>query len=160
MKFGVRSFGASFLMLGLVLTVACSTAATQVSPTPGPTPQPTASPTPREATGAPNGGASTTPTQEPTATQTPEPSQSTPTLTDDTSYRDLEIITLLAYDATRAILDPKFVTGDEAHEQYSENELVLGVSINGDHRAYSIPFLSFREIVNDVVGGVPVAVTW
>ncbi len=39
-------------------------------------------------------------------------------------------------------------------------ELVLGLSINGDHRAYSLPFLSSHEIVNDTVGGVPVAVTW
>jgi hypothetical protein len=37
---------------------------------------------------------------------------------------------------------------------------VLGVSINGESRAYSIPFLSGREVVNDVVGGVPIAVTW
>ncbi|MDA1257370.1 MAG: DUF3179 domain-containing protein, partial [Chloroflexi bacterium] len=36
----------------------------------------------------------------------------------------------------------------------------LGVSINGDSRVYSIPFLSGREIVNDTVGGVPIAVTW
>ena len=40
------------------------------------------------------------------------------------------------------------------------NELVLGLSINGDSRAYPIPMLSSHEIVNDVVGGEPVAVTW
>ena len=40
------------------------------------------------------------------------------------------------------------------------DELVLGLSINGESKAYSIPMLSSHEIVNDVVGGVPLAVTW
>ena len=39
-------------------------------------------------------------------------------------------------------------------------EPVLGVSLNGDHRAYSVRILSRHEIVNDVVGELPVAVTW
>ena len=39
-------------------------------------------------------------------------------------------------------------------------ELVIGLSINGDSRAYPINILSRHEIVNDVVGGKPVAVTW
>jgi len=37
---------------------------------------------------------------------------------------------------------------------------VIGLSINGDHRAYPINILSTHEIVNDVVGGQLVAVTW
>ena len=41
-----------------------------------------------------------------------------------------------------------------------DDEQVLGVSINGESRAYSIPMLSRHEIVNDVIGGVPIAVTW
>ena len=66
----------------------------------------------------------------------------------------------MPFDAIPAILDPNFVTFEDARKQYAERELVLGVSINGDHRAYSVPYLSSREIVNDVVGGVPIAVTW
>ena len=42
----------------------------------------------------------------------------------------------------------------------ASDERVLGVSINGDHRAYPLNLLSRHEIVNDTVGGVPVAVTW
>ena len=41
-----------------------------------------------------------------------------------------------------------------------DDALVLGVSINGDSRAYYIPTLSRVEIVNDSVGGQPLAVTW
>ncbi len=76
------------------------------------------------------------------------------------SARTLEIITVLPQDAIPAILSPTFLSRFEADEQMSDDELVIGVSINGDHRAYSVPFLSSREIVNDVVGGKPVAVTW
>ena len=74
--------------------------------------------------------------------------------------RDLEIVTLLPFDAIPAILEPEFVDVAEADEQLEPGSLVLGLSIDGDHRAYSIPTLSSHEIVNDTVGGKPVAVTW
>ena len=74
--------------------------------------------------------------------------------------RTLELVTLLPFDAIPAILDPSFVTPAEAEGWMDPNEQVLGLSINGEHRAYSIKMLSRHEIVNDVVGGVPVAVTW
>ena len=76
------------------------------------------------------------------------------------SGRQLEIVTLLGFDAIPAILDPKLVTASEAESDMDPDEQVLGLSINGEHRAYSIRLLSRHEIVNDVVGGVPVAVTW
>jgi hypothetical protein len=39
-------------------------------------------------------------------------------------------------------------------------ERVIALEINGDARAYPINILSSHEIVNDVVGGQPVAITW
>jgi hypothetical protein len=72
----------------------------------------------------------------------------------------LDLVTLLGFDAIPAILDPEFVTAAESDEQMNPDEQVLGVSINGESRAYSIPMLSRHEIVNDTVGGVPIAVTW
>ena len=74
--------------------------------------------------------------------------------------RQLELVTLLGYDAIPAILDPRLVTASEAEADMDPDEQVLGLSINGEHRAYSIRLLSRHEIVNDVVGGVPVAITW
>lgn len=74
--------------------------------------------------------------------------------------RDLEIVTLLPKDAIPAVFDPEFLTIEEADEWYDPEELVLGVEINGEAKAYSIPFLSGREIVNDIVGGRKIAVTW
>ena len=86
----------------------------------------------------------------------------TPTGSERTSLkeRQLEIITILPKDIIPAVLFPYFDTVEEASESYEDDELVIGLSINGEHRAYSIPYLSGREIVNDVVGGEPVAVTW
>ena len=74
--------------------------------------------------------------------------------------RALKLVTLLGFDAIPAILDPEFVTAEQAMGQLKPDELVLGLSINGDTRAYSVPLLSAHEIVNDEVGGVPVAITW
>ena len=71
-----------------------------------------------------------------------------------------DIITVLGYDAIPAILEPNMVSIEEADEWMAPSEQVIGLSINGDHRAYSIPMLSRHEIVNDTVGGKPVAVTW
>ena len=71
-----------------------------------------------------------------------------------------DIMTVLGYDAIPAILDPEFASVTEAEEWMAPSEQVIGLSINGDHRAYSIPLLSRHEIVNDTVGGKPVAVTW
>ena len=73
---------------------------------------------------------------------------------------DLQIITILGKDGIPSIDNPRFLTGEEADNQMLETERVIGVSINGDHRAYSLNMLSRHEIVNDTVGGVPVAVTW
>ena len=74
--------------------------------------------------------------------------------------QELEIVTLLGFDAIPAILEPSFVSAEEAEAWMEPTEQVLGLSINGDHRAYSVRMLSRHEIVNDVVGDVPVAVTW
>jgi len=71
-----------------------------------------------------------------------------------------DVVTVLPRDAIPAIDRPQFVKGSDPAARLAGNERVLGLSLNGDHRAYPIVVLSVHEIVNDVVGGVPVAVTW
>ncbi len=71
-----------------------------------------------------------------------------------------EIRTLLPKDAIPSINDPKFASVKEADKFMSPDEMVIGVNMNGDRRAYSVPLLSSHEIVNDVVGGRKIAVTW
>ncbi|MGK0185469.1 MAG: hypothetical protein ACI9R3_001247 [Verrucomicrobiales bacterium] len=58
------------------------------------------------------------------------------------------------------IIEPDFIKASEA--QINDNELVLGVTINGASRAYPINMLTqpTREIVNDRLGGEVIAATW
>jgi hypothetical protein len=76
-----------------------------------------------------------------------------------------EVVSLLPPDAIPAVLPDDapdiMVSAAEADAAGLEPLVrVLGLEINGDSRAYPIPFMSAHEIVNDVVGGRHVAVTW
>jgi len=73
--------------------------------------------------------------------------------------RPEEIVTVLPKDAIPAILSPSFEEGNKA-SWLGGKDLVVGVEIGGDSRAYPVPTLSRHEIVNDKVGGIPIAVTW
>jgi hypothetical protein len=63
-------------------------------------------------------------------------------------------------DGIPSIDAPRFVSLDEAAEWLADNEPVIAVEIEGDARAYPLQILTWHEIVNDTVGGVPVTVTF
>jgi hypothetical protein len=63
-------------------------------------------------------------------------------------------------DGIPSIDKPKFVSVQDASKFLQGRDLVIGLSINGDVRAYPMQILVWHEIVNDVVGGTPVAVTY
>jgi hypothetical protein len=62
-------------------------------------------------------------------------------------------------DGIPAIDEPKFLPVGEA-DFVESREPVIALELNGVVRAYPIQILVWHEIVNDVVGGVPVAVTF
>ncbi len=62
-------------------------------------------------------------------------------------------------DGIPSIDNPKFVIATDA-DFISDKDLVIGLEINGDARAYPLFILVWHEIVNDKVGSVPVAVTY
>ncbi len=62
-------------------------------------------------------------------------------------------------DGIPSIDDPIFIAVSEMRE-LTDNEPVIGLSVNGDARAYPLSILTWHEIVNDTIGGVPVAVTY
>jgi Protein of unknown function (DUF3179) len=64
----------------------------------------------------------------------------------------------LPRDGIPSIDEPAFVPVAEA--ELPANEPVIGLVIEGDARAYPLRILIWHEIVNDVVGGVPVAITY
>jgi hypothetical protein len=71
-----------------------------------------------------------------------------------------EIIYNVPKDSIPAITNPLFSTAEEAQEEMNPEEQVLGIHLKGESRAYPVAILSAHEIVNDTVGGIPLAVTW
>ncbi len=63
-------------------------------------------------------------------------------------------------DGIPAIDRPSFITPAAAARWIAPREPVLALEIKGDARAYPLQILMWHEIVNDVVSGVPVAVTF
>jgi hypothetical protein len=61
-------------------------------------------------------------------------------------------------DGIPSIDNPKFTSANGAG--LGDSDLVLGLEINGDIRAYPLRIMVWHEIVNDNVGGMPVAVTY
>jgi hypothetical protein len=62
-------------------------------------------------------------------------------------------------DGIPSIDDPRFVSAF-GESDLGPREPVIALTVNGDMRAYPLRILMWHEIVNDVVGGVPVAITY
>ena len=65
---------------------------------------------------------------------------------------------MLPRDSILPIYEPEFVLA--ADSPLSEDELVIGVSIAGETKAYPISVLRVREMVNDDLAGIPILVSW
>jgi hypothetical protein len=63
-------------------------------------------------------------------------------------------------DGIPSIDDPQFVTVDAADEWLGAEEPVIYLELNDEVHAYPVQILTWHEIVNDTVGGVPVTVTY
>jgi hypothetical protein len=61
-------------------------------------------------------------------------------------------------DGIPPIYNPVLVPADAA--PLDDQDLVLGVEIGGDSRAYPVGTMNGREMVHDQVGGVPILVSW
>ena len=55
---------------------------------------------------------------------------------------------------------PNTVAEDPGADYLEDDERVIGVSINGEHRAYPLRIVNAHELVNDVLGGEPLSLTW
>lgn len=69
------------------------------------------------------------------------------------------MISVLPKDAIVSIDTPVFVTPAETRQMMVQ-ERVVGVEVKGERKAYPLNVLSVHEIINDCIGGEPVAVTW
>jgi hypothetical protein len=101
-----------------------------------------------------------------TPTEAPHSSQSTPVPTTSpvaTNVRvedpnEYSFSPLLPFDAIRPVYDPQFASVADA--PLVDDELIIGIAIDGEAKAYPITVLRSREMVNDELGGIPILVTW
>ena len=128
----------AFTFLFTLFLTACTTAG-QVSPAVTSTPSP------------PVAEAISTPL----STGAPTPFPTDIRAEDDTEH---QIPGRLRLDAIAPIYDPVFAPAEEA--LIEETELVMGVAIDGQAKAYPVNVLRFREMVNDELAGWPILVTW
>ncbi len=56
------------------------------------------------------------------------------------------------------VYDPVYVGADGV--PWDDDEVVIGVNINGQQRAFPVGFLSNRELVIDEIDDIPILVTW
>lgn len=56
------------------------------------------------------------------------------------------------------VYEPTFVGADGV--RWPDDEVVIGVNINGQQRAYPVGFLSNRELVIDQIDDIPILVSW
>ena len=63
-------------------------------------------------------------------------------------------------DAIPAISGPLYWSLEEASAVYTDNVPLVQVNVDGDVRGFPLEILTWHEIVNDTIGGVPVAVTF
>lgn len=63
-------------------------------------------------------------------------------------------------DGIPSIDEPNFVSVEEADKWIKDDELVLALDFKGVERVYPLQILVWHEIVNDRVGGEPLAITY
>lgn len=61
-------------------------------------------------------------------------------------------------DSIPPIYDPEVVESEKA--DLREDDLVMGVALDGEARAYPVSIMRFREMVNDRLGDQPILVSW
>lgn len=70
------------------------------------------------------------------------------------------------FDAITALEDPEFFTYSVSQVEpdgdfyLDDDDLVIAVALNGETKVYPHAILDWHEVINDVIGGVPVSVTY
>lgn len=152
------------ILVGLAVTAAsCAPVAATITPQPRETPTTTSAPTAAAEAQDPPATATTRALSEADIiAPTPSGKGFQPQL-GEVSVDLNEVIALLPRDAIPAVLPdrvPRIMVSAADAASMENGAQVIGLSINGESRAYPIPFLSGHEIVNDTVGGRHIAVTW
>ena len=142
---------AVFVVAASLLLAACSGSAS-ISDTPVATPAEGPEST-QEAAGVPATAATAPPTP------TPPPSSSSAETSDASVAFDESKLLITGGSRFVALDDPDVLGASEA-DYLSEDALIMGISQNGESRAYPVAMARYHHVINDVVGGQPVTVTY
>ncbi len=63
-------------------------------------------------------------------------------------------------DFFRVIERPTYRSVHEATRSMTDDEIVLGLEVDGQFRAYPINYLNDHEMVREEFGGLPLQITW
>ncbi|GAA4847708.1 DUF3179 domain-containing (seleno)protein [Algivirga pacifica] len=80
--------------------------------------------------------------------------------------RRKQIVDLYSFDAympkegLKSVDFPSFLNKERAVSAYRPEEVMLVVSVGREHKAYPLSTLMYRPVINDRIGGTPVAVTY
>lgn len=58
------------------------------------------------------------------------------------------------------LFDPPLATAEQGDEALEDDELVIGVTVGDEAKAYPVHVMGVHELVNDVCGDVPIAAAW
>jgi hypothetical protein len=71
-----------------------------------------------------------------------------------------ELIRAVERGSVKIVVEPSILAASTAEADFDPTEPVLVALVNGEERAYSVAQMGIHEVVNDTLGGVPIAVTW
>ncbi|MEO0558988.1 MAG: DUF3179 domain-containing protein [Bacteroidota bacterium] len=96
--------------------------------------------------------------------QAQSPEQALPGFSTNTALRAIDLSELRGggppKDGIPSIDDPQFVSVDVASSWLADREPVILLTVEDETRIYPLQILTWHEIVNDELGGVPVAITF
>ncbi|WP_044201245.1 DUF3179 domain-containing (seleno)protein [Flammeovirga sp. OC4] len=79
---------------------------------------------------------------------------------DNSSISLYEYESLVPKDAFQSIDNPRFYNEESAAEEYSEESNVVVVAAGREFKAYPLDFLMYHQVINDRIGGMPIAITY
>lgn len=63
-------------------------------------------------------------------------------------------------DSFPVLFNPPMGTIAKGDRFIRPNDWVIGIALNGEAKAYPVTVMGFHELINDTVGGRPIAVCW
>lgn len=77
-----------------------------------------------------------------------------------TAQYEKDSIRLAGRDWVPPLNFPEMDSAERGDHLLEDNDWVIGISRNGEQKAYPVKVLGVHELANDTVGGDPIAVCW